>query len=1280
MLSTDQQVDDLIAKSHHISKWVEEQPSERQASYAEAIFAKLLNNAAQPRSVSGNACVKLCGFVEQCSKSQAQNIRLWAFSRQVTLKLFDFYVEWNESDNHRSMKLVLDLLSQVLKRNTDEQAAQLTKRTILDNLISIVVGKSAKPLAKSAIKVLEHLLTKAVYTLEEIKFSYVTLEKIELVDNETEIWKTFVAELFHWMRLHFVCPTAGRLIVCLYRALRQQIPEKTLEPSTETWHKWFLEALARDPSLLEPIKNYIFLPLFKADRAEALQFLKRMNDYEAVSASTNLDLDLPALLQLAALETGKKIGLVEEPALGSEEDSSNEASSIILHEKVLESVLAHPSHEVRSLALSLLVSSPSTTRPYSTTALDLLRKHLAHYFADSDPKFRNDVSSKARDMFRRVRGAIFILKKSIPRAAARAQKKTPGETQGDGAFIAVSKPILYRTNLISLPEAQLLDCLDHHQSFLSWYMRFLCSELTPTASYQRHIASLKAVMAILRLEGEQGKTWETPDDQSLFFDLFNGTWLRALSDLIMDPFDDVRDLSALVLKKIFSDERYRGFILLAQGGRVDAHGELTELLRRADKQASHTARADHSDGAARACQLLYTFSGDEQERISLLSNLIGGLEQKISVAEKDTARAVLEAPLHSDLASLCYTWQSVSELKFVESELQSVQLLQDRLVTCCERVWIAVRNILCDDSPEGHLPQDLEEVDGLDTKDVLSYSFRAVHEASNLMRTIVLSVKKGPREGAICPSKEVYARIGNLTFDQLSSLRHRGAFSTVSLTFATCCQLAKYLDHVDQETLLQVWYKGTIAAIFAQVSTTRRSAGIPAMMTGLLSANSSSPSFDQVMTKLMEVASTEARVSEIDDTNLPQVHAYNCLKDIFKSSYLSSIGNQCEKYLPQCLELAANGLKSELWAIQNCGLIFLRSLIDCLFGSHESKLTMEAGWDGKANGIPYHRYTSLPTVLLNLLKSGHQMMAAPTAMGSASAESVFPALDIIRRAGPPELHRDDLQYHIAKYLASPVWHVRELAARTLCSCLLHDMWLTTSTQLAEDAISGASSTRANHVHGVLLSLKYVVERLRDVMLDRLESDVPKLGQFLREYWQQIKSLDSPEIAAAYLEVVNLVRALPLSTTHDIAKFELPATGKPESALLKIQMVIHRVNSAPETTDPIGNLRALLLDSHRLGVNSLVTALETIPQLWSVSTASDGKLSGLCGLYIDVCLNIEATEPWVAALQHLTEVIDELLRRNKVDQLSPLLSQLWNRVPANSMNPALANAGSKTGGR
>lgn len=51
------------------------------------------------------------------------------------------------------------------------------------------------------------------------------------------------------------------------------------------------------------------------------------------------------------------------------------------------------------------------------------------------------------------------------------------------------------------------------------------------------------------------------------------------------------------------------------------------------------------------------------------------------------------------------------------------------IVGCCRRIWNVVRDVLCDDSPEGHLPEELDEMEGLDTKNLLSYSFRAIDES-----------------------------------------------------------------------------------------------------------------------------------------------------------------------------------------------------------------------------------------------------------------------------------------------------------------------------------------------------------------------------------------------------------------------------------------------------------------------------------------------------------------------------------------------------------------------
>src|SRR5438045_9435172 len=83
-------------------------------------FQKLLQEASQPRHATGNACVKLCYFIEQCSKSSSTNVRKVAFSYSTCLDLFSFYVESNEKNQHRSMRQVLELLAKLMAQNSDE--------------------------------------------------------------------------------------------------------------------------------------------------------------------------------------------------------------------------------------------------------------------------------------------------------------------------------------------------------------------------------------------------------------------------------------------------------------------------------------------------------------------------------------------------------------------------------------------------------------------------------------------------------------------------------------------------------------------------------------------------------------------------------------------------------------------------------------------------------------------------------------------------------------------------------------------------------------------------------------------------------------------------------------------------------------------------------------------------------------------------------------------------------------------------------------------------------
>ncbi|XXH04700.1 Mitochondrial import inner membrane translocase subunit tim23 [Hypoxylon texense] len=1252
----------------HAVSWLEEQPEDSQLW--QTMFQELLLGAAKPRQSSGNACVKLYGFVEQCSKSRKNVLRDFAFAESTALRLFDFFMEWNEQDSHRSMRLILDYLAYSITKNPAQEVGTSISSIILNNTLSTITQQSSRPSIKSAMLALDYFVQKKLVYLDHVLEVYQRIHG--LPSNKDMLWSDFVAKIFAWMELHYVCPIAGKLLVTIFTTPWHEVGDLRHRP--EIWHEFIRNGLQMNLEYLEPIKLYIFVPLFKIDRTGSLAYLHHLTSLQRLAGNDSSSWDINSMLWLALLEAGKKVGTVDEPGHGLEQDTK---PIFRLQPDILESVLCHDTHEARSSAISILIASPSTTKPYTAEALELLKQHLPSFHEDPDPKMRYDLLGHSRNMIKRVQSTIESLQKENERIQKKINKTGLG-----------LKPPIEGTN--SQAQKHQADAimkiriaLRRHEDFVSWYVGFLKNELAPTTSYQRHITALKAMVFIIRPALLPGNSTDSPSEIRTL--LVDEIWIRSVLDLIMDPFDDVRESAASLIMSLSpesGDSELRGLVDEIGGTLVE---ELQNFCCKADELARRTARADHSDGAARSYELLCRWSENREERIRIPFSVLSNLEDKLSSAEQDLATAVLQAPVHGSFASLRYVWASLSSTKFSETELESIAGLQDRAIACCSRIWQTVRHVLCDDSPEGHLPEELEEVDGLDTKDLLSYSFRAIHESSNLMRIIASNARQTRGRGLLVPSRQNFETIGRLTFDELSNLRHRGAFTTVSQTFTSCCQLVKYFQN-DGPSLLEKWYQGALECIHTQASTTRRSAGIPALIVGILSSNADHPSFEDVICNLQGISRRPALASETDGSNLPQVHALNCIKDIFKSSYLSK---RAELYLTECLELAANSLMSEIWAIRNCGLLLLRSLIDCLFGTSESKTSIEAGWDGRTVKIPYHKFKALPALLVNLLEMGQQSKGV--LIGSQTAESVFPALDIIRRAGPPEEFRERLYDIIAWYLGSHIWHVREIVARTLCSFLLKSGWLESVEYLLANC-----GTSANKSHGTLLTLKFLLERLVDVMPDQLSDG--DAGARLVGLLTRLPSVNScvgtcPETRAVYTEIVSFVarlnrtgvlpvndstdehlnslvsRALGILSTNDPSIMSTSALLEIRTAEASVQYALGQANKGVNST----------LVSLLTSVSDTNVACSVLESLSTVDlTQSEEVRVNLVDAYVQLCLRTDAPESRTIALENLATLVDEMLCDTSGDGRKYLpaddtITQLWADLRRKPMNPSLSDA-------
>jgi Putative death-receptor fusion protein (DUF2428) len=105
--------------------------------------------------------------------------------------------------------------------------------------------------------------------------------------------------------------------------------------------------------------------------------------------------------------------------------------------------------------------------------------------------------------------------------------------------------------------------------------------------------------------------------------------------------------------------------------------------------------------------------------------------------------------------------------------------------------------------------------------------------------------------------------------------------------------------------------QNAIKIIEAQSSKhTRRSAGLPALVTGIISSDPGGPLFKRVMHELHEISRLPAVQDSVGfEIELPQVHAMNCLKDIFTNNKL---GPHTEPFIMPALTISAQSLISSM--------------------------------------------------------------------------------------------------------------------------------------------------------------------------------------------------------------------------------------------------------------------------------------------------------------------------------------------------------------------------------
>lgn len=964
----------------------------------------------------------LCTLIDQTSKSQHENVRAILWQANIWNRGLNLYLDQSPNARPKSSKSLLSSLSNVLRKSEGASWVNDTKTELALQLVTAVSAKEMQRDSKAYLLLFTHFLSKNIISLSLVLSQVSVAAPTQQITNNAE---TLLSWVFQWITRGDVGSILGQLINVIMDNLDKNSSESAPNVTTSSdelpvpiWSGPLNDTLGRDLENTEAYRAHIFPVLFKRSLPQYIAFLKQLGLEQVFTSAQHTTVDSSEEILYAALQAGKQLGLIEET---TGEQIVYDSSRVLVPVTFIGRLTSSGNRSARIAGLTLFVASNSQTKAFQPAVLKQLEHTLPHLHADTDAFARSELFSLTQRMFERIRSATAVL------------ARTP--TDSDKSANAQAS-------------------IKHHKMFIEWYSRFIAWELRPTSSYQRHISALKCLSLLLRSEvdasvqkNESSKTALGSGKWPFNVSIADSGLRRSLLDLLMNSFEEVRQTAASILELCTSNS-------LASAD--EARKDLEISKDRAIAMMLSSGRADHADGVAYMYGLSYVLAETSDDRRSVLTALLDKTEEMLSVADQDLARAVDKFPLHGLLTSLRYV------LLRCDLSADPYPSLHERVSRILQHVWAVVKPTLCDDAPEGHVPEDMDDAPDISTKDILSYCWRALREASLVMGAMLSPALLSP-----CTSPtEFKSSMFELCFAQLGELRHRGAFSTVAQTWTTCCSL---MDNDDSALGLQGWYERTINLLRRTLTiNTRRSAGLPSLICGVLIADRSGALFKRAFGDIEQIAREDVDLASAHESSLSQVHAMNCMKDILKNTRLS---NKSEQYVLVALRLAADSLRSEAWAIRNCGLMLFRAVIDRLLGTNDAYVEDEVATKRR---VDFEHHQDLLELVIGLLST------APTSVNSgegARNEGVFPALQLLQRAHMPESKRTEVQVAVYALTASPSWHVRDKAARTYASFVPVE----TTSVVLEQLLAGPRDNH-NALHGALLCAMYLVRRLSTKVL------------------------------------------------------------------------------------------------------------------------------------------------------------------------------------------------------
>lgn len=447
--------------------------------------------------------------------------------------------------------------------------------------------------------------------------------------------------------------------------------------------------------------------------------------------------------------------------------------------------------------------------------------------------------------------------------------------------------------------------------------------------------------------------------------------LRCIFTMLMHSFEEIRSIALQIL------------ILIYRNRLIELSSDDFDRLKNHSRRMLKKFQPNHAITGVMILKFLISIQDQEYDHTVTQDSLLGDLDERIQKVGENLMN-VVDAPIYPILMALRVVFFEKDSCKSFQHEKIASDRLQQIILSCCEACH-SVSEIVCNDSPEGHLPMDWTRMPRASEDYIRFDSDQSVKNCPHLTAQILLfngwmTIKESVRLISLIIERfldqnhrfiasETIADVLNFFYHFQINLVHRGAFEQTSNCFESiatklwrnncdCCR--NKIGSIIDDICLKLTNFEAETKDREFVSITRRSGGLPLMIKSILAGESDS---DEKFFKIIQCL-----LNLLDENHLQQrfswqiIHSLNILRALVNDSKFDS---RIQIHLEPLLKVVVTWFdrikyhhsfirsKSSIFSVRNSSSTLLNALMTKIFGvkrnrsdtSLKNRLSLSAFFD-----------------------------------------------------------------------------------------------------------------------------------------------------------------------------------------------------------------------------------------------------------------------------------------------------------------------------------------------